>query len=176
MATTRTCGTCTMCCKVFKIPALDKPAGTWCTHCIPGNGCKVYADRPILCRQFECLWLEENDIPEIWKPERSKMVLSTSPTTGFMHVQVDPGQPSAWQKQPYHSHLLAWSARLLAEKRHILVLVNDDATLILPKQALHLGHMREDESFLVKQRFGSQGIEYYVERFPTGPSIRPKME
>jgi hypothetical protein len=32
---------------------------------------------------------------EAWKPERSKMVISIFPQTGFIYVQVDPTAPSA---------------------------------------------------------------------------------
>ena len=42
----RACGTCSLCCKVLSVFELAKPAGKWCTHCRPGNGCDVYATRP----------------------------------------------------------------------------------------------------------------------------------
>ena len=34
----RTCGTCTLCCKVYDIPAVAKPMGKWCDHCDVGKG------------------------------------------------------------------------------------------------------------------------------------------
>ena len=42
----RTCGDCTLCCKVMAIEELAKPVGTWCPHCKPGRGCRIYPDRP----------------------------------------------------------------------------------------------------------------------------------
>ncbi len=33
----RECGTCTLCCKVMGIHALDKPRGVWCDHAMPGR-------------------------------------------------------------------------------------------------------------------------------------------
>ena len=39
----KACGSCTMCCKLFEINWLDrpKPAGKWCPHCRPGQGCAI---------------------------------------------------------------------------------------------------------------------------------------
>ena len=55
---TNHCGTCTACCRVFAIPALNKPAGQWCQHCDIGVGCKIYNSRPQTCVEYECLWLQ----------------------------------------------------------------------------------------------------------------------
>lgn len=56
----RECGGCTMCCKVMHVPELEKPAGTWCPHCDIGEGCGIYDERPKPCRDFECLWLQDD--------------------------------------------------------------------------------------------------------------------
>jgi hypothetical protein len=89
----RACGTCSMCCKVYNIPILNKQEGKWCTHCAIGSGCRNYENRPEQCRSFVCLWLQDVTMAAEWKPEISKMVLSIYPTTGFIYVQVDPGTP-----------------------------------------------------------------------------------
>jgi hypothetical protein len=47
----RACGDCTLCCKVMAIEALAKPAGSWCRHCKPGQGCAIYAERPAIMGQ-----------------------------------------------------------------------------------------------------------------------------
>ena len=69
----RACGTCTMCCKVYRIPILNKQEGKWCAHCAIGSGCRIYEDRPEQCRSFVCLWLQDVTMPPEWKPEISKM-------------------------------------------------------------------------------------------------------
>jgi len=102
-ANERACGTCIMCCKVYRIPVLNKQEGKWCAHCAIGSGCRIYEDRPEWCRSFLCLWLQDVTMPPEWKPEISKMVLSIHPTTGFIYAQVDPGTPFAWRKEPYFS-------------------------------------------------------------------------
>ncbi|MDB5633206.1 MAG: hypothetical protein JWR49_2061, partial [Tardiphaga sp.] len=30
-----------MCCKVYRIDDLEKPAGKWCVHCAIASGCKI---------------------------------------------------------------------------------------------------------------------------------------
>lgn len=34
----RTCGSCTLCCKVMAITALKKPMNKWCEFCDKGTG------------------------------------------------------------------------------------------------------------------------------------------
>ena len=48
----KSCGPCTMCCKVLLIAALDKQPGTWCPHATPGKGCGIYPDRLRMCRTW----------------------------------------------------------------------------------------------------------------------------
>jgi hypothetical protein len=53
----KACGDCSFCCKALEITQLAKPAGAWCEHCRAGGGCGVYATRPDICRDYECLWI-----------------------------------------------------------------------------------------------------------------------
>jgi hypothetical protein len=160
----RACGSCTLCCKVYKVAAIDKLAGRWCQHCTPGRGCGIYETRPEQCRDFFCLWMTEGTIPEEWKPERSKMVLTIFPENGFIYVQVDPGAPQAWKKQPYYGQLHQWAADNLSKGVHVLVFVNETATLIMPQQDLPLGQMKPTDGFSVRGKMGPTGVVYEVER------------
>ena len=101
---TNHCGTCTACCRVFDIPELKKPAGTWCQHCAIGKGCKVYDDRPQMCREFECLWLMSQKRPDPrehmkpgMRPDKCKVVFSPSTNDRVMAATTMPGAPLAWQ-------------------------------------------------------------------------------
>src|SRR4051794_24207443 len=38
----RSCGTCTLCCKVVGVLEIDKPGGVWCRHCVSGKHCAIY--------------------------------------------------------------------------------------------------------------------------------------
>jgi hypothetical protein len=33
----RSCGSCSLCCKVMPVQELSKPAGQWCVHAVPGS-------------------------------------------------------------------------------------------------------------------------------------------
>ena len=96
----RECGSCSLCCKVYTITELDKPAGKWCTHCKPGKGCVIHDALPTQCIEFNCLWRTEASIGPDWKPDRSKMVLTISPVNGYINVQVDAGAPQAGASSP----------------------------------------------------------------------------
>jgi hypothetical protein len=50
------CGDCTACCTVLAVTELRKPMRFACEH-ICRDGCRIYAERPAGCRQFNCLWL-----------------------------------------------------------------------------------------------------------------------
>jgi len=53
---TRECGGCTACCFSLGITEVFSPPFTWCNHCHVGTGCRVYPERPLPCRLFDCLW------------------------------------------------------------------------------------------------------------------------
>ena len=75
-AVPRLCGGCTACCKTHEIRALAKPPAHWCPHCLPKQGCAIYAERPAECRSFACLWLRGYG-PDRIRPDRSRVVLGT---------------------------------------------------------------------------------------------------
>jgi hypothetical protein len=79
-------------------------------------------------------------------------------------VQVDPGAPQAWKKQPYYGQLHQWAADNLSKGIHVLVVVNETATLIMPNQDLSLGTMKPTDGFSVRGRPGPTGVEYEVVR------------
>src|SRR5215468_4207083 len=55
--TGRSCGSCSMCCYMMGVEAIDKPKYRWCQHCKPGKGCAIYTSRPGVCKAFACMWL-----------------------------------------------------------------------------------------------------------------------
>jgi hypothetical protein len=72
----RTCGECRLCCNVFPLPVLDKPAGVWCRHLGPA-GCAVHdLGQPEVCSRYACYWLEHEDLPEESRPDRVGMVVT----------------------------------------------------------------------------------------------------
>lgn len=153
----RACGTCTLCCKVYDVPTLAKPAGSWCPHTLQGRGCGIHATRPQHCRSFHCLWMTQGWLGPEWKPDRAKMVLTVDPATRFLFVQVDPGNASAWRREPYHGQLRAWAAASAPQRRHVLVFVNRNATVVLPDRDVPLGAMEPGDRLVVHERPGADG-------------------
>jgi hypothetical protein len=164
MASNRICGSCTMCCKLPRIPVLNKPAGEWCRHCTPGVGCNNYDERAQMCREFFCQWIEDAGLADYWKPEVSKIILTHFPRTGFLYAQVDPARPDAWKAPRLLADLQRWSAQLLEKRRHVVVFVNDEATLIMPDQSVPMGRMRPGEGFMVRTTYKDRKPVYQVSR------------
>jgi len=170
----RECGSCTLCCKVYNIPELGKDMGKWCKHCKPGKGCLIHDQLPGQCAAFNCLWRTEEGLPAHWKPDQAKMVLTVHPNTLYIYVQVDPGAPSAWLRQPYHGELRQWAKNNLQKGMFVIVFVNYEATLIMPDQDLPLGRLQPTDRLSVLSRSGG-GAPYEVTILP-GAAAGPPPE
>jgi hypothetical protein len=153
----RECGACNMCCKVYTFPEINKPAGVWCKYCRPGKGCTIHDDLPGQCRDFFCLWMTDGTMPDEWRPDRARFVLTVYPGNGFVYGQVDLGSPGAWRKPPYYQRLHAMAKTLLEQKRHLLMFVGDQATLVMPDEDVPLGKMTAEDNFRIEPVFGPKG-------------------
>ena len=160
----RDCGTCTLCCKVYDVPALEKSAGSWCRHCQPGRGCGIHETRPQHCRSFHCMWMTQTWLGPEWKPDRSKLVLSVDPATHFLLVQVDPGAPGAWRREPYYGQLKSWAAAGIGQGRQVIVFLNKSATVILPDRDVALGVMGPNDRIVARERRTPHGVTLDVEK------------
>jgi len=160
----RECGSCTLCCKVYDVPALEKLAGTWCRHCLPGRGCGIHATRPEHCRSFHCLWMTQGWLGPEWKPDRSKIVLSIDPVTRFLFAQVDPGAAGAWRREPFYGQLRAWAAAALRESRHVVVFVNKSATVVLPDRDVPVGILAPGDRLVARERRTAGGVTLDFEK------------
>lgn len=70
----RSCGTCTLCCKLVPVKELRKPANTRCDHqCF--KGCRIYEKRPMSCRMWSCRWLCDDDTRDLTRPDRAHYVI-----------------------------------------------------------------------------------------------------
>lgn len=136
----RSCGTCTLCCKVIAVVDFDKQPGVWCPHCVRNRGCGIYETRPLDCRTFYCHWMVERGLGPEWKPERAKFALVT--TKAGITAFVYPGVPGAWRASPYFETLKRWAIEGLrddAGPRVVAVRVGARAIVILPDREVDLG-------------------------------------
>ena len=137
----RSCGTCNLCCKVYSIRELSKPAGQWCTHCVRGSGCAIHPDRPPSCRDFFCSWLVDPNVGPEWKPEVSRFVLSSDAFHRAIMVSVDPGRPLAWKRAPYYAVLKQFSEVFFRIDQKVLVNLTGHITVILPDRDVPIGRI-----------------------------------
>ena len=138
----RQCGDCSLCCKVMKIPELQKPKDEWCPNFVRGRGCGIYADRPHSCQVFHCAWLTDLTMGPEWKPSVSKMVLVSKP--GLLAVHIDPNANRPWRTEPYYAVLKRLAAQ--GQKNQTVVLVVDRRRniAILPDRDVDLGYIDAD--------------------------------
>ena len=135
----RSCDGCAMCCKVFLVPSLDKPAGVWCQHCKSDLLCDIYEERPLECSSFFCHYRRDADLPEYWKPSQSHMVVVTDLGGLRIMVHVDPQSPQSWRKQPYYQDLKKWALNRIQADKQVHVRIGLRSIVILPDRDVDLG-------------------------------------
>ncbi|MFL6857402.1 MAG: YkgJ family cysteine cluster protein [Allosphingosinicella sp.] len=145
----RSCGSCTLCCKMFRIDSLAKPRDEWCRHCAIGRGCTIYDSRPVECRRFHCGYLFWPQAGEHWFPGRSKMIIVSEMDGTLLSIHVDPARPDAWRQAPYHADIRQWAAWAAPAGHRVTVFVGRRAIVIFPDRDVDLGILAEDERTLV---------------------------
>ncbi len=178
----RSCGSCTLCCKVFAVPEVESPRSVLCKHCSPGKGCSIHTFRPSVCRDFFCNWLLIETLGPEWQPERSKIVLQSVTLAGGhqgLSVHSDPDYPENWRLPPYYTQIKGWAAKASQHTKQsgpiyfVVAEVNLRKFLILPDRDVDLGifeynekieierYARDDQIQITARRAGS------FARFPT---------
>jgi uncharacterized protein len=114
----KACDACTMCCSALEIPELKKPAGPLCGNCHVGGGCRIYTERPQVCRDFECEWLMRRGLPRQLRPDLVGTILMEDPDSDEYQAVCPPGRPMAWRHPLVFAHLLAQakSGRIVVAK------------------------------------------------------------
>ncbi len=120
----RSCGSCTLCCRLPEIDLFEKPANAWCSHCVEGAGCSIYADRPSVCRDFLCLWMVDETLGDEWTPSRSHMMIYRQGPQITVLVDVD--YPDIWRSEPYHTQLHRWARDAEPAGGYVIVFWRDD--------------------------------------------------
>lgn len=111
----RSCGSCTLCCKLAVVLSIAKRANEWCRFCEIGKGCRIYPMRPQDCIDFRCGWLD-GQLLEEHRPDRIGFYVSGHPDAETVNVFVDPGRPDAWSGGPGEKIIAELSTR-----QHVIV-------------------------------------------------------
>jgi hypothetical protein len=151
----RSCGTCTLCCKVAAVEEVAKPMGVWCPHCRRGTGCAIYASRPPSCRTFYCQWMLERGLGDEWKPERAKFALVRTEGGHRLTALVDPGYPAAWRRSPYYENLRQWAveaAQRWPDLHLVDVMIGAHCIVLLPDREVDIGTLAAGEGIRLETR------------------------
>lgn len=141
----RECGKCSLCCRLLNVPEINKPEDVWCHHCHPGRGCRIYDQRPDVCRGYKCLWLIDSEFDDRWFPAKSKIIVDLSIENGkaFLRFTVDPHYPNRWREEPYYSTIKKYALQGLrgellrtGEQCLTIIVLKGKRTLILPHKEI----------------------------------------
>ncbi len=157
----KSCGTCTLCCKVYPVPVLAKAAGSWCKHCSPGRGCGIWLERPEFCRDFYCRYMIDPNLGPEWKPEACKFVMNFQPN-GTFAVTVDPGHRMAWKKEPFHHRLKLMSGELLAQGVTMFVDDGVHKIIVTPDGDVIAGRRNEEPLYEIFRDVRGGVVSYRV--------------
>ena len=103
----KSCGACTMCCSALEIAHFNKPAGPLCANCRLEGGCAIYAQRPPVCRDFECEWLTRRDLSRQLRPDLVGTILMEDGDSDEYRAVCAPERPMAWRHPRVFAHLVA---------------------------------------------------------------------
>jgi hypothetical protein len=124
----RSCGGCTLCCKLLPVRELHKQGGERCQHQRQGKGCAVYQQPPMppSCRLWTCRWLYQDDTADLSRPDRSHYVLDIMPDfitatddsgtfdIEIIQIWVDPKYPDAHHDPALRAYLAEQGKRNVA--------------------------------------------------------------
>jgi hypothetical protein len=162
----KSCGPCTMCCKVLPVAALEKPAGTPCVHLGRGGGCGIYAGRPHACRSFECVWLMDPQMPHRFRPDQTKVMLDQDAEGRWLVARCDPANPQAWRRNPMYAALKGRAVDTWGTGKLVLAMAGRRTWLITPREEMYLGEVDLSAGLQVSER-PDGGVEITI------PAKRP---
>lgn len=139
----RSCGSCSLCCKILRVDELTKPMGQWCAHFKAGVGCSIHGSHPQSCRNFQCLWILSPTMPEAVRPDRCKVMFTIDDDGHRIIARADPADPMAWRREPIHGQLRRWAADSWFKGRTMWAMVGTRMWLVTPDRDIDIGETDE---------------------------------
>lgn len=94
---TRSCGPCSLCCRVLRVDEIGKLGGARCLHQRAAGGCGIHPTRPAICRAYRCLWLS-GGLREPDRPDRLGAVLDLVNEGAGPWLAVRQAEPGALER------------------------------------------------------------------------------
>ena len=139
----RTCGSCSLCCKVLRVDELHKPMGQWCAHFKAGVG-HGRAENPQALEATTGLWVRAMDrAADAVRPDRCKVVMTIDDGGHRIIARADPADPTAWRREPIHGQLRRWAADFWFKGRTIWAMVGTRMWLVTPDRDVDIGETDE---------------------------------
>jgi hypothetical protein len=137
--------------------------------CDTGAGCKIYPTRPSECRTFDCLWLSDENFPDEFRPQKSKIVFTVEHGGRRVSAHVDAAFPGAWQEKKLYALLKRWSTAQAQKNSQLLVFIGKRAIAILPDRDVDLGDVNLEGNTIYYEKNRATGrIEVTVSGAPPG--------
>jgi hypothetical protein len=170
----RSCGMCSLCCKLLEVQAISKPEGKWCVHCAPGRErCTIYDRRPDQCRTFHCAWLTVGSLGDEWRPTKAKMVLSAEADGNRIAAHVDPAFPNAWREEPYYGALKQLARDAVDTEGQVVVYLKKRVIVVLPDQDIELGELAPGDRIIVGAKETSNGRVFEASKISADATPAP---
>ena len=147
MSVGRECGSCSQCCKTMGIVELAKPAGAWCPHRGAAVGCSIYGSRPGSCRAFACQWLLSPDMPQKFRPDRTRVVVAAEDEGPRLVAYCDPANPLAWRREPVFSMLKQQATATWRSPLNVMATAWARLWLITPTTEIDMGEVHPRAPF-----------------------------
>ncbi len=136
----RICGDCNLCCKIPGVAAVGKKNLTWCPHCDIGKGCRIYDTRPEECRDFRCLWLDDDSLPPDFDPRRARFV--TYFIGKCLMIDCDIAARNIHLDRKYAAHFARLAANLEPHGGFVAVCYGEHMVALTPRETFDLGMTR----------------------------------
>lgn len=111
----RSCANCTKCCEgTLKavVHGFQMDYKKPCFLVEVGKGCKDYENRPNFCKEFQCEWLVNPDVPEHLAPNKTNVLISSHTTNGIPYLSLT----EAGSK--LDSEVLTWAIMYCMQNSH----------------------------------------------------------
>lgn len=169
----KTCGTCSICCKIVAVSDLNKPAHQWCVHNVPKKGCGIWGKHPDVCKVWQCGWILMPQLDERWKPEKCGFIIRTRFRIDQLVIDVDPTKPNSWRQEPFFSEIHRWARNSPKSGQQIVVCIGRREIAIFPEEDIDCGELPKGEAVLLGyEQIGDMIRPVALIKTPEGETLR----